>query len=80
MTTTTMTDLRANLADLIGRAGFAHERVVIFRNGKEAAALVSIEDLKALERMEDEIDNAIADSRKDEPVRDWADVKRDLGL
>lgn len=80
MTSTTMTDLRANLATLIGRAGLAHERVVIIRNGKEAAALVSIEDLRALERMEDEIDITIADSRKDEPVRDWADVKRDLGL
>ena len=40
---------RASLGDLLDRAGFGGERIVITRHDKDAAALVSIADLEQLE-------------------------------
>ena len=43
---------RQNLADHIERAAFKGERFVVSRNGKPRAALVSIEDLRRLEQLD----------------------------
>ncbi|EEZ90435.1 prevent-host-death family protein [Mobiluncus mulieris 28-1] len=45
-------ELRSNLADVIGEARHAGHRFVVTRNGKPAAAVVSIADLQALEDFE----------------------------
>ena len=47
---------RKELAELLRRAGYAHERIVISVHGKELAALVPLDDLRALERLEDLLD------------------------
>ena len=52
---------RKELADLLRRAGYAKERFVISVHGKELAALVSIEDLRALESLEDILDTLEAE-------------------
>ncbi|WP_173923479.1 type II toxin-antitoxin system Phd/YefM family antitoxin [Agromyces sp. Marseille-P2726] len=44
--------LREGLAEVIGRAAYAHERVGITRHGKLAAVVISVEDLEALEAFE----------------------------
>ncbi len=49
-------EARKQLADLLRRAGYARERIVISVHGKELAALVSMDDLRALERLEDVLD------------------------
>ena len=49
-------DIRNNLADAINRVAYAGERIVLERRGKGVAALVSVEDLALLERIEDEAD------------------------
>jgi prevent-host-death family protein len=49
-------DIRNNLADALNRVAYAGERIVLERRGKGVAALVSIEDLALLERIEDEQD------------------------
>ncbi len=49
-------EARKQLADLLRRAGYARERIVISVHGKELAALVSMEDLRALENLEDVLD------------------------
>lgn len=49
-------DLRNNLADALNRAAYTGERIVLERRGKGVAALVSMEDLALLERIEDEQD------------------------
>src|SRR2546421_1626378 len=41
-------EAREKIADVIGRVSYGHERVVITRNGKPAAAVVPIEDLEQL--------------------------------
>ncbi|GAA6621890.1 type II toxin-antitoxin system Phd/YefM family antitoxin [Scytonema sp. NUACC26] len=58
MTVISATDARANFQDLVNRAEYAGERIVIQRHGKNVVALISIKDLKLLEAIEDAIDSA----------------------
>jgi len=50
MTTVTSADLREHLADLLDRVAFGKERLVLTRRGKRIAAVVTVEDVDALER------------------------------
>jgi prevent-host-death family protein len=51
-----ITEARDRLAELINRAACGKERLVLGRRGKAMVALVPVEDLEALEAMEDRID------------------------
>jgi prevent-host-death family protein len=53
---------RAQFADLVSRAEYGGERIVVHRRRKPLAAVVPIEDLELLERLDDEVD--LADARK----------------
>lgn len=53
-----LAELRANIGDTINRAAYAGERVVVTRNGKPAAALISAEDLAYFEELENAADAA----------------------
>ncbi len=55
-------EFRRELSDITGRVQHRGERVVVSRNGKPAFAVVPVDDLEALQRLEDEID--LADARK----------------
>ncbi len=84
MDSVSTTEARGNLAEVINRVAYAKDRVRITRRGKQVAAVVPIEDLELLERMEDEIDireaeKALADARKHGTIP-WEKVKRDLEL
>ncbi len=48
----TTRELREQLADVLGRAMYAGERIGVTRNGKLAAVVVSVDDLEALEAFE----------------------------
>ena len=45
-------ELRNQLADVLGRAMYAGERIGVTRNGKLAAVVVSVADVEALEEFE----------------------------
>ena len=47
---------RMNLSEMVGRVRFGGERIVLGRKGKPAAALISVEDLRTLEALEDAAD------------------------
>lgn len=47
---------RSDLASVMGRANFGHERIAVTRNGKVAAVLIGVEDLELLEQLEDAAD------------------------
>ena len=47
---------RNNMADTLNRAAYASERIILARDGKPTAALVSISDLKLLEELENRAD------------------------
>ncbi len=79
-------ELRQSLADVLNRAEYRGDRIVIHRRGKDAAAIISIEDLKLLERLiedaEDRLDQtaaraALAESSERIP---YAKVRERLGL
>lgn len=79
-------EIRDNLADALNKVAYAGERVVLARRGKGVAALVSMEDLELLERMEDEADvrdakRALAEmKRKNEKPIPLAVIKKRLGM
>ena len=58
------------------------QRFIVQRRGKDVAALVPLEDLDALERLEDEADLRAAREALAEPGPNipWEKVKADLGL
>ena len=76
--------VRTELAEMLNRVAYGHERVVLERRGKNVAALVSIEDLELLELLEDRADLAAArkalGEAKGGKLVPWKDLKRKLGL
>ena len=52
-------EAKNKFAEVIGRAAYGRERIIVERNGKPFAAVISIEDLKRLEELEDEIDSRL---------------------
>jgi prevent-host-death family protein len=80
----TAANARGNLADVINTVAYAKERIVLTRRGKRVAAVIPIEDLDVLERIEDEIDlsaarTALADTKKHGTIP-WEKIKKELGL
>ena len=56
MTTVTAKQLKETSAEVLSRVQYGNERVTVTRHGKEVAAVVSIEDARLLERIEDVLD------------------------
>ena len=84
LSTVSTVDARDHFSDLVNRAAFGKERLVLTRRGKSVAAVVPMEDLRILERFEDRIDydearRALEEAKKDGFVA-WEDLKADLGL
>ncbi len=79
-------ELRQSLAEILNRAEYQGERIVVHRRGKDAAAIISIEDLKLLERLiedaEDRLDvSAARDALAESNERiAYAEVRKRLGL
>jgi prevent-host-death family protein len=79
-------ELRQSLAEILNRAEYQGERIVIHRRGKDAAAIISIEDLTLFERLiedaEDCLDvNAARDALAESSERiPYAEVRKRLGL
>ena len=47
----TMTELKRSLGDLVNRAAYGREWIVLVSHGRPKAAIVSIEDLEMLRRL-----------------------------
>jgi antitoxin Phd len=82
MTSIPITEAREHLADLGNRVALRGERVVVERRGKDLFALVPLEDVELLERLEDEEDLRMARKAMKEKGTNipWEKVKKDLGL
>ncbi|BAL89444.1 hypothetical protein AMIS_42240 [Actinoplanes missouriensis 431] len=52
--TVTVTQARAEFADLMNRAAYGGERIVVTRHGRPIGALISAADLERLERLDRE--------------------------
>jgi prevent-host-death family protein len=77
----TASEARQNFSDILSRAEYRGERVIVHRGKKAIAAVVPIEDVELLERLEDEIDVAAArKALKDPRTIPWEKIKKDLKL
>ena len=79
-----VSEARETFAELVNRAAYGHERVRVVRRGRPVAAIVPIEDVELLERLEDEVDlqaarAALGDPENAVPIP-WEKVKSELGL
>ena len=48
-------DARKEFAEALNQVAYAKERIVIHRRGKDVAALVSMEDLRLLQALEEKL-------------------------
>jgi len=88
MTTISAREARASFSDLINRAAYAKERVMITRKGKKMAAIIPADLYALLESVLDELEynkdleearTALAEVGSEGTVS-WDTVKSDLGL
>ena len=81
MTCLNSSKIRNEFAAVLNRVVRRGERIVVRRSGKDVAALVSLEDLDILRKIEDRLDNEAADKALKDPHRiPWKKLKKDLGL
>ena len=77
-------EARGQFSSVVSRAAFAKQRTILTRHGKAVAAVVPIEDVEFLEKLEEQIDiedarAALADVKKRGTVS-WNKMKLELGL
>jgi len=77
-------EARENFSDVVNRAAYGKERVILTRRGKPVVAVVPIADIELLEALDDKLDlkDALAALKEAEekgtiPIED---LKRELGL
>jgi len=76
-----LVDFRGQMAEPINRVMYQGERIVLERHGKGVAVVVSMDDLKTLEAIEDAADlKAAIHARKETGAVPWEQVKAELGL
>ena len=77
-------EARSQLTEIVNHVAYGHERCILTRNGKDLAAIISIEDLKILEALEDKLDieitkNVEKDIKKHGTIS-WKKAQKELGL
>ena len=81
MTTISMSEIRLKLSELANRVIYGGERVVVEKNNKPAFAIVSMEDVELLERLEDEMDiKAAEEALKEGDFIPLDDLVKELGI
>jgi prevent-host-death family protein len=75
-------DARKKLANIVNRVAFGKEAFVLTRRGEALAALVSVEDLRLLQEMEEriDVDDAWKARSESEETVSWEELKRELNL
>ncbi len=85
-TTIELPEAQRLLGELVDRAAQGTERILVTREGEPVAALVSLEDLRWLEEVQDRLDSATIDAaitewtRTGAPTRSLEDVAQELNV
>jgi prevent-host-death family protein len=83
MPTLSVSEARNEFAELVNRAGYGGERILVARRGRPLAGIVSAEDVVLLQALEDALDlaavrSALRDPESAHPL-DWSAVRERLG-
>jgi len=75
-------DARKKFANIINRVAYGKESFVLTRRGEPLAAIVSIDDLKLLQEIEEQIDIDDAWKARNEPGENisWEKLREELEL
>ena len=75
-------DARKKFANIINRVAYGKESFVLTRRGEPLAAIVSIEDLKLLQEIEEQMDIDDAWKARNEPGENisWEKLREELEL
>ena len=77
-------EARENFSDVVNRAAYGKERVILTRRGKPVVAVVPMADIELLEALDDKLDleDALAALKEAEEkgIIPLEDLKRELGL
>ncbi len=81
--TISATEARSGLSDLIPRARYSEERTIFTRHGEPVAALISMEDLETLKKLEDATDvkrdwESIEDAREHGGTKSLGEFQEEL--
>lgn len=78
----TTAEARKNFAEIVNNVAYGKDTIVLTRRGKALAALVSIEDLKLLQKLEEQQDIDGAWKIKNEPGENikLSDLKKELNF
>lgn len=73
---------RERFSEILNEVSYGHERMMLQRHGKDVAAVISADDLKRFEELEDradllEMENVL--SKGETPIP-WEQARADLGL
>jgi prevent-host-death family protein len=83
MTSMRVTAARDELSDVVNRVAYGRERICLTRHGKDVACVVSVEEARLLDLIEDRLDlsdalDALRELREQGSVS-WSDLKAELG-
>jgi prevent-host-death family protein len=84
MTSMPITAARDDLSEVVNRVAYSKERICLTRHGKDVACVVSVEEARLLDLIEDRLDlsdalDALKELREQGPVS-WDDLKAELGV
>lgn len=75
------TEAREDFAEILNRVAYRKERLIISRRGKRLAAIVPMEDVELLEKLEERMDLESAAKALREPgAVSWRKIKAELNL
>jgi prevent-host-death family protein len=74
--------VRERFSEMLNEVSYGHERLMLQRHGKDVAAVISAEDLKRFEELEDRADLLAMEQAlaKGETPIPWAQAKAELGV
>jgi prevent-host-death family protein len=84
VTSMPITAARDDLAEIVNRVAYTKERICLTRHGKEVACVVSVEEARLLDLIEEHLDivdalDALKELRDQGPVS-WDALKAELGV
>ena len=70
---------RKDFSRLIDEAGLAHKTRIITKNGKDRAAIISVDDLKLYQRLQEYVDGIKAlEAQREMEGQEWVSFERVL--